>query len=163
MISKCVRSNMCNFHTTSAVHNWWNGTCCNNIYKRLTSVVAEKFVEHVKELFMEQRSDIEKAIAGLGEYHLTSTYQNLGVETKHWFMKSEPQRKRTIAKFMNANLAESFDPQMGMKAASTASSSAEDGESGSEECSLPSKDNALRTTALPQYTQDSMVQRYLCT
>jgi len=121
-------------------------------------VVAEEFVEHVKELFMEQRSEIEKAIAGLGEYHLTSAYRNLGVETKHWCMKSEPQRKRTIVKFMNANLAESFDPQMGMKAASTASSSAKDGESGSEECSLPFKDNALRTTSLPQYTQDSMVQ-----
>ena len=31
-----------------------------------------QFVEHMKELFMEQKSEIEKAIAGLGEYRLTS-------------------------------------------------------------------------------------------
>ena len=36
---------------------------------------------------MEQRSEGEKAVAGLGEYNLTSAYQHLGVETKRWFSK----------------------------------------------------------------------------
>ena len=65
---------------------------------------------------------------------------------------------------MNAKLAESFDPQMGMNAALTASSSVQDRVSGGEECPMPSKDNPLRPTSLPQYTHDSMwdkVQRYL--
>ena len=135
----------------------------NRILKYQTNYRKQElpqFVEHMRELFMEQRSEIEKAIAGLGEYHLTSAYQNLGVETKRWFMKTEPQRKRSIAKFMNAKLVESLDPQMGMKAASTS----QDNESAGEEHPLPSKVNPLRHTSLPQYTQDSMwgkVQRYL--
>lgn len=89
----------------------------------------------MKELFIEQKSENEKAIEGLGEYRLTSAYRSLGMEMKRWFMKTEPQRKSVQGR-----------------------------ESGGEECPLPSKDNPLCPTSLPQYTQDSMwdkVQRYL--
>ena len=58
---------------------------------------------------MEQRSEVEKAVAGLGEYSLTSAYQHLGVETKRWFLKTEAQRKRAIAKIMTAKLVESVE------------------------------------------------------
>ena len=40
---------------------------------------------------MEQRSEVEKAVAGLVEYNLTSVYRHLGVETKRWFLKTEAQ------------------------------------------------------------------------
>ena len=118
-----------------------------------------QFVEQMRELIMEQRSEVEKAVAGLGEYNLTSAYQNLGVETKRWFLKTEAQRKR--AKFMTAKLVESVESQ---EAVSTVPCSAQDGGSCSRERSLPFKDNPLRSTSLPQYTQDSMwkkVQGYL--
>lgn len=60
----------------------------------------------MKELFTEQRSEVEKAVAGMGEYQLLSTYQHLGVEMKRWFLKTEQQRKGTITRFMNAQLVE---------------------------------------------------------
>ena len=65
-----------------------------------------QFVESMKELFVEQRAEIEKAVAGLGEYQLAAAYRDMAVDTKHWFMKSEPQRKWAVARFMNARLAQ---------------------------------------------------------
>lgn len=128
----------------------------NRVLKHQTNYCKQElpqFVEHMRELIMEQRSEVEKAVAGLGEYNLTSAYRHLGVVTKCWFLKTEAQRKRAIAKFMTAKLVESVESQ---EAASTAPCSAQDGGSCSRECPLPLKDNPLRSTSLPQYTQDSI-------
>ena len=128
----------------------------NRVLKHQTNYRKQElpqFVEHMRELIMEQRSEVEKAVAGLGEYSLTSAYQHLGVETKRWFLKTEAQRKRAIAKFMTAKLVESVESQ---EAVSTVPCSAQDGGSCSRECPLPLKDNPLRSTSLPQYTQDSI-------
>jgi len=48
----------------------------NRILKYQTTYVKQElpqFVDHMKELFTEQRSEVEKAVAGMGEYQL-STY-----------------------------------------------------------------------------------------
>ncbi len=116
-----------------------------------------QFVEHMKELYLEQRSEVEKAVAGLGEYYLTSEYQHLGVATKRWFQKTKPQRQWAIARFMNAKLVDS------LQSVERGAPSAQD-TSGGEERSVPSKDNPLHHTSLPRYTQETMwkkVQRYL--
>ena len=128
----------------------------NRVLKHQTNYCKQElpqFVEHMRELIMEQRSEVEKAVAGLGEYNLTSAYRHLGVEMKRWFLKTEAQRKRAIAKFMTAKLVESVESQ---EAVSTVPCSAQDGGSCSRECPLPLKDNPLRSTSLPQYTQDSI-------
>ena len=129
----------------------------NRILKYQTSYVKQEFpqfVNHMKELFTEQRSEVEKAVVGMGEYQLLSTYQHLGVETKRWFLKTEQQRKGTITRFMNAQLVEPCSQ------ATSSTSSSRDEVSGEVERPLSSEDNPLQYTSLPRYTQESMWKKF---
>ena len=68
----------------------------NRVLKHQTNYRKQElpqFVEHMRELIMKQRSEVEKAVAGRGEYNLTSAYRHLGVETKSFFSKLKLNRR----------------------------------------------------------------------
>ena len=77
----------------------------NNILKqhlqRKASQLPE-FVESMKALITEQRSEIEKAVAKYGEYRVVSRHSNLACERQKWFEMSERQRQSKISRFMKA-------------------------------------------------------------
>jgi len=46
-----------------------------------------------------QKKEIQKAVANLGEYRLTSDYHHLGVESRKFFQMSESQREKIVTVF----------------------------------------------------------------
>ena len=80
----------------------------NNILKqhlqRKASQLPE-FVESMKALITEQRSEIEKAVATYGEYRVVSRHSNLACERQKWFKMSGKQRQNKINRFMKAPIA----------------------------------------------------------
>ena len=80
----------------------------NNILKqhlqRKASQLPE-FVESMKALIIEQRSEIEKAVAMYGEYQVVARHSNLACERQKWFKMSERQRQSKINRFMKAPIA----------------------------------------------------------
>lgn len=77
----------------------------NNILKqhlqRKASQLPE-FVESMKTLIIEQRREVEKAVAMYGEYRVVSCHSNLACERQKWFKMSEKQRQSKINRFMKA-------------------------------------------------------------
>ena len=77
----------------------------NNILKQYVQRKASQlpeFVEYMKALITEQRSEIEKAVAMYGEYRVVSSHSNLACERQKWFKMSEKQRHNKISRFMKA-------------------------------------------------------------
>ena len=108
----------------------------------------------MKSMYEDQKQEIDKAVVGLGEYQLCSSYRSLGVSTKEWFKKNEKQRTRILDRFGSAKL-ESYCPQAEDDVSQRAASPGQDS---------PSTSNPLRCTRLPSSTQYSMwakVQSYL--
>ena len=79
----------------------------NNILKqhvkRKSSHLPE-FIEKMKELTTEQRSEIEKAVASCGEYRIVPQYSNLACDRQKWFKMTEKQRDNKISHFMKAEI-----------------------------------------------------------
>ena len=79
----------------------------NNVLKqhvnRKSSHLPE-FVDKMKELMTEQRSEIEKAIASCGEYRVIPQYSNLSCDRQRWFKMTEKQRETKISRFMKADV-----------------------------------------------------------
>ena len=62
-----------------------------------------EFISSMKEVIMSQRKETEKAAANIGEYRLTSAYQNLSTDARKFFQMSEKQCERlTNALFSTA-------------------------------------------------------------
>ena len=77
----------------------------NNILKQHvqhTHSQLPEFVDKMKTLITQQRSEVEKAVATYGEYRLVSHCSNLACERQKWFKMSEKQRQSKINKFMKA-------------------------------------------------------------
>ena len=77
----------------------------NNILKQYVQRKASQlpeFVEYMKALITEQRSEVEKAVAMYGEYRVVSSHSNLACERQKWFKMSEKQRHNKISRFMKA-------------------------------------------------------------
>ena len=77
----------------------------NNILKQYVQRKASQlpeFVEYMKALITEQRSEIEKAVAMYGEYRVVSSHSNLACKRQKWFKMSEKQRHNKINRFMKA-------------------------------------------------------------
>ena len=79
----------------------------NNILKqhvnRKSSSLPE-FVDKMKELLIEQRSEIEKAVASCGEYRVLPQYRNLSCDRHKWFKMTEKQRDAKISHFMKVDI-----------------------------------------------------------
>ena len=88
----------------------------NNILKqhlqRKASQLPE-FVESIKVLITEQRSEVKKAVATYGEYRVVSCYSNLACKRQKWFKMTEKQRQNKIKQFMKAPIAPSRDDSDG--------------------------------------------------
>ena len=71
----------------------------NRVLKYQTSYTPQQlpqFVDSMKDLFQQQREEVEKAVAGLGEYRICTSYSHLSIQTKQWFQKTEKQRLRVL-------------------------------------------------------------------
>lgn len=79
----------------------------NNILKqhvnRKSSHLPE-FVDKMKELMIEQHTEIENAVASQGEYRVVPKYRNLACDRKKWFNMTEKQRDNKISHFMKAKV-----------------------------------------------------------
>ena len=62
------------------------------------------FVQMMKDMYEEQKQEIDKAVIGLGEYQLCPPYKSYEVTSKEWFKKSEKQRERVLQRFAKAEL-----------------------------------------------------------
>ena len=88
----------------------------NNIPKQHLQHKASQlpeFVESMKALITEQRSEVEKAVATYGKYRVVSCYSNLACERQKWFKMTEKQRQNKIKRFMKAPIALSCDDSDG--------------------------------------------------
>ena len=77
----------------------------NNIIKQhihCKSSHLPEFVENMKTLMFQQRSEIEKAVATYGEYRVISKYSNFAYDHHKWFKMTEQQRKNKLCQFMKA-------------------------------------------------------------
>ena len=80
----------------------------NNILKQHVHYKASelpKFVDSMKDLFQQQRKEIERAVLDQGEYRLRSEYQSYGVQCAKWFTLTADQRSKRLDKFMKADLS----------------------------------------------------------
>ena len=89
----------------------------NNIIKqhihRRSSHLPE-FVESMKALIFQQRSEIEKAVATYGQYRIIPKYSNLAYDQTKWFRMTEQQRKNKLCQFMKASvIPPQSDPDSG--------------------------------------------------
>ena len=58
----------------------------------------------MQDLLLEQKKEIERAVATAGEYRVASQYSELAVTSQKWFKMTEQQRFQKIQKFMKANI-----------------------------------------------------------
>ena len=52
----------------------------------------------MKTMMINQRKEIEKAVAGFGEYRLVEAYKHLAIDTRKFFQMSDKQREKAISK-----------------------------------------------------------------
>ena len=62
------------------------------------------FVDSIKALITNQRTEVEKAVASHGEYRLVSQYSKLASDQQKWFKMSSKQRLGKISSFMKASV-----------------------------------------------------------
>ena len=84
----------------------------NNILKqhlhRKPSTLPD-FVDSMKALITNQRTEVEKAVASHGEYRLVSQYSILACDQQKWFKMSSKQRLGKISSFMKASVIPTFE------------------------------------------------------
>ena len=59
------------------------------------------FITQVKEIISSQFTDVDRALAGLGDYKVADEYQKFQYSAARWCAMSEPQRKRIVTQFMS--------------------------------------------------------------
>ena len=80
----------------------------NNVLKqhvRYRASELPKFVDSMKNLFIEQRNEIEKAIIGQGEYRIRKEYKACTMDPAKWFTLSEMQHRKHVDKLMKTNVS----------------------------------------------------------
>ena len=76
----------------------------NNILKQRVKHKKQdlpSFTEAMKRLLLEQQREIERAVAGLGEYKLVADFEHLSVTPQKWFKMNEAQRRRKVQQFFS--------------------------------------------------------------
>ena len=79
----------------------------NRVLKQQTEYKPQElpaFVESMKNLFEEQKLEIEKAVIGSGEFKLLPKYRDLEVQQMEWYKKTDKQRLRVLERFNCAPL-----------------------------------------------------------
>ena len=66
----------------------------NRVIKHQMNYKAQKLPDFISSIVISQRKEIEKAAANIGEYRLTSEYQNLATDARKFFQMSEKQREK---------------------------------------------------------------------
>ena len=74
----------------------------------------------MKRLLLEQRREVERAVAGLGEYKLVANFEHLSVTPQKWFKMNEAQRRRKVQQFFRASM-DTTQPDSGSEAPSSSS------------------------------------------
>ena len=77
----------------------------NNILKQHLGRKASglpEFVESMKDLISEQRSEVERAVAMYGSYRIISNHSNLSCDRQKWFKMTEKQRQNKVSRFLAA-------------------------------------------------------------
>lgn len=79
----------------------------NRVLKHQTSYKAQQlpsFVDSMRQMYEDQKEEVERAVVGIGEYKLCPQYQALGISSKEWYKKNEKQRARILKRFQQAQL-----------------------------------------------------------
>ena len=125
----------------------------NRVLKHQTEYKPQElsaFVQAMKDLLQEQKQEIEKAMIGVGEYRLISTYSDLEISNSKWFKKNEKQRHRLLECFMNAAVKGGENIDVTGNEVSTIN------QSSNESQNAPSTSNPLQCTQLSAGIQSSM-------
>ena len=88
----------------------------NNVLKQQLKYKAAQlpqFVDHMKKLLTEQKREVERAVATMGEYRLSQEYSHLAVSAQKWFILNEQQRQRCINRFSKAKICRELPIQDG--------------------------------------------------
>ena len=71
-----------------------------------------QFVSSMKTMMINQKKEVEKAVAGIGEYRLVEAYRHLAVDTRKFFQMSDKQREKAVnAVFTTSLQAMELPPQ----------------------------------------------------
>ena len=62
------------------------------------------FVEKMKRMMLDQRQEVERAVANSGEYRLAPGIQKFAVDQSKWFLMTHEQRRRRLDRFMKSPL-----------------------------------------------------------
>ena len=141
----------------------------NRVLKQQTEYKPQElpaFVESIKNLFEEQKLEIEKAVIGSGEFKLLPKYRDLEVQQMEWYKKTDKQRLRVLERFNCAPLR-GLTPKIGEREQAhqrSDESSNPTTETPSDQVSEPSTSNPLGSSDIPlgiQVPMWSKVQKYL--
>ena len=71
----------------------------NNVIKHQMSYKTQElpqFISSMKTMMINQRKEIEKAVAGIGEYRLVEAYKHLAIDTQRFFQMLDKQCEKAI-------------------------------------------------------------------
>ena len=77
----------------------------NNVIKHQTRYSAQElpqFISCMREMFICQREEIERAVIGMGEYRLSSRFSQLSVDSGKFFLMTGKQREKILKRFFAA-------------------------------------------------------------
>ena len=79
----------------------------NNVIKHQMSYKTQElpqFISSMKTMMINQRKEIEKAVAGIGEYRLVELYKHLAIDTRKFFQMSDKQREKAVKAVFTTSL-----------------------------------------------------------
>ena len=115
----------------------------NNVIKHQMSYKTQELPEFISSM-INQRKEIEKAAAGIGEYRLVEQYKHLAVDARKFFQMSDKQREKSIKAIFTTPLVEVDD------------SSPEDYSVPSTSISEKPAENKLHCLPIPAYLADKV-------
>ena len=139
----------------------------NSLLKLRTNFKKQEltvFICKLKELVDNQFAEVDKAVAGIGDYAMHEDYKKFCFTSARWFTLSEDQRQRALKRFQSILPAQKDVTLTQNIASSTSFTSqhSEGDENGSEEPpNRQHKDNLIAVLAIPQYIADTIWQRAL--
>ena len=120
------------------------------------------FICKLKELVENQFAEVDKAVAGIGDYAIHEDYKKFCFTSAKWFTLSEDQRQRALKRFQsvqpaqnNATLTENITSSTSF----TSKHSQGDEIDRDEHPNREQKDNLIAVLAIPQYIADTIWQR----
>lgn len=79
----------------------------NNVIKhqnRYSSQELPQFINSMRDMIVCQQKEIERGVIGVGEYRLSSRFQQLSVDSSKFVLMTEKQRERVLKRFFQLNL-----------------------------------------------------------